>query len=459
MSEQAMQVPLIELLRGVPQDARLVIENGPYSTSYIPVGRYCQEAAAALSTHHAAPGAPQQPLPLEFIDDHIGADEGDREAVIALVREVEAAHGITARTAERKPADFPTIRVRRASEEALMRQADDDGRFLNAQGHQQAIDAIDFCLAEFSRAAATAPAGGVTEPTQRMEVESYRRALLAWHDASEDEIKENIAGLRLCLRKAARILLEHPALTTAARAAEPAIHLGAEGQKVFAETLLNPPPPTAAFLKAEESYSNLVRPEATAPAGGMTDGAERWMAIVREKADDARKNAHGLRQFEGMEAEARARELAAQYLLETAHVMVLDERHAEALAGIVDQSGRIAELRAALTTAARAAEPADFEAVWSRLPIPGEYDAYDAIDQRNWKEVVRMAFERGAAARAAETESARLWNALIDLPGARRRIWNHVIDDELKAGHNSIESVLRAASPTQPTGTSKKGGE
>lgn len=85
-------------------------------------------------------------------------------------------------------------------------------------------------------------------------------------------------------------------------------------------------------------------------------GAERWMAIVREKADDARKNAQGLRQFEGMETEARARELAAQYLLETAHVMVLDERHAEALANIVDQSERLARLRAAITAPPPTAE-------------------------------------------------------------------------------------------------------
>lgn len=35
-----------------------------------------------------------EPLTLEFIDQHIGSDEGDREAVIALVREVERAHGI-----------------------------------------------------------------------------------------------------------------------------------------------------------------------------------------------------------------------------------------------------------------------------------------------------------------------------------------------------------------------------
>ena len=206
---------------------------------------------------------------------------------------------------------------------------------------------LDEAFPDASPAAATAPAGEVTDQQIKdlSEKDEFWRLLPGYEPERRYELDAVAFG---------RAVL---ALTPAARAAEPAIHLGAEGQKVFAETLLNPPPPTAAFLKAEESYSNLVRPEATAPAGGMTDGAERWMAIVREKADDARKNAHGLRQFEGMEAEARARELAAQYLLETAHVMVLDERHAEALAGIVDQSGRIAELRAALTTAARAAEP------------------------------------------------------------------------------------------------------
>jgi len=37
-----------------------------------------------------------KPLSLDFIDRHIGPDEGDREAVVAIVREVERAHGITA---------------------------------------------------------------------------------------------------------------------------------------------------------------------------------------------------------------------------------------------------------------------------------------------------------------------------------------------------------------------------
>lgn len=50
---------------------------------------------ALLGALQATTAPPQrQPLTLEYIDQHIGADEGDREAVVALVREVEAAHGI-----------------------------------------------------------------------------------------------------------------------------------------------------------------------------------------------------------------------------------------------------------------------------------------------------------------------------------------------------------------------------
>ena len=116
-------------------------------------------------------------------------------------------------------------------------------------------------------------------------------------------------------------------------------------------------------------------------------GAERWMAIVREKADDARKNAQGLRQFEGMEAEARARELAAQYLLETAHVMVLDERHAEALANIVDQSERLARLRAAITAPPPTAEVEKKAARydWLRaLPLFGAWDVTRVRPNREW---------------------------------------------------------------------------
>jgi len=45
MSEQPKAVSLLELLRGVPKDARLITDHGPFETSYEPVGRYCHEAA------------------------------------------------------------------------------------------------------------------------------------------------------------------------------------------------------------------------------------------------------------------------------------------------------------------------------------------------------------------------------------------------------------------------------
>jgi DNA-directed RNA polymerase alpha subunit len=46
---QAYEVPLHELLEKVPADARLVIEHADgYGTSFIPVGRYCKQAAIAL---------------------------------------------------------------------------------------------------------------------------------------------------------------------------------------------------------------------------------------------------------------------------------------------------------------------------------------------------------------------------------------------------------------------------
>jgi hypothetical protein len=57
---------------------------------YAHMTEYPEEGAVLLLS--IAP--PQAPLTLEQINSHIGADEGDREAVIALVREVEAMHGI-----------------------------------------------------------------------------------------------------------------------------------------------------------------------------------------------------------------------------------------------------------------------------------------------------------------------------------------------------------------------------
>ena len=55
MSEQpeAKQVPLVERLESVPGDARLAINDGPYSTSFYPVGAMAHEAAAELRRLHS----------------------------------------------------------------------------------------------------------------------------------------------------------------------------------------------------------------------------------------------------------------------------------------------------------------------------------------------------------------------------------------------------------------------
>jgi len=47
MSEPA-QTPLVDLLR-IPIDARLCYEHSPTSHSYIPVGKYCNEAADEIT--------------------------------------------------------------------------------------------------------------------------------------------------------------------------------------------------------------------------------------------------------------------------------------------------------------------------------------------------------------------------------------------------------------------------
>jgi hypothetical protein len=44
---------------------------------------------------YAKPFPQQKSLSAEYIEQHIGCDEGDRKAVTAIVRETEAAHGIT----------------------------------------------------------------------------------------------------------------------------------------------------------------------------------------------------------------------------------------------------------------------------------------------------------------------------------------------------------------------------
>jgi hypothetical protein len=50
---EAKQVPLVERLESVPVDARLAVDDGPYSTSFYAVGAMAHEAANQLRRLHA----------------------------------------------------------------------------------------------------------------------------------------------------------------------------------------------------------------------------------------------------------------------------------------------------------------------------------------------------------------------------------------------------------------------
>ena len=87
---EAKQVPLRELLASVPPDARLVIDDADgKGTRFIPVGRLCQEAAAALAQPVPEPVA-RKPL-TEEETERICMKYGSSRQV---ARAVEAAHGI-----------------------------------------------------------------------------------------------------------------------------------------------------------------------------------------------------------------------------------------------------------------------------------------------------------------------------------------------------------------------------
>lgn len=244
-----------------------------------------------------------------------------------------------------------------------------------------------------TRAAATAPAGGVTDAW----IESYMRSLRE----QGRKLTPGVASYWLTAEELRDMLA---ALTTAARTAEPAIQLGADGQKVFAETLLNPPPPTAAFLKAEESYSNLAQPEATAPAGGVTDDAT---------------------------------ELLTKYKALCIRVGRGDSYHL----------GRIDAAIDALTTAARATEPEKWTAA-----------CYDDR-QRAW--CARYEHETGFEPLMDDFEAGN--QTFVEAAQASTRWYeDHTNDAYLRITDGAIpgsEFDDLAVSPTPPTGTSQEGGE
>jgi hypothetical protein len=95
---QAYEVSLHELLEKVPADARLVIEHADgYGTSYIPVGRYCKQAAIALRDQQATT-LPKRELPVitddEIMDQWVTVMKNTEGTALPIL---EFAHAITAK--------------------------------------------------------------------------------------------------------------------------------------------------------------------------------------------------------------------------------------------------------------------------------------------------------------------------------------------------------------------------
>ena len=88
----AYEVPLHELLEGVPENARLVIDSEDgMSTSFIPVGLYCKRAASALRQALAQPEAEIERLKKEVEHwkqaYHRVKDENERLALDLGIRD------------------------------------------------------------------------------------------------------------------------------------------------------------------------------------------------------------------------------------------------------------------------------------------------------------------------------------------------------------------------------------
>ncbi|MGQ3177812.1 MAG: hypothetical protein ACT6SC_09475, partial [Blastomonas fulva] len=109
-------------------------------------------------------------------------------------------------------------------------------QFAHTAAHMSARDASNnlLSIADQLIALASAPAAIPAAPSEalmpsRMEVDSWRRSLLTWREASAAELIENTAGLKQCLSNAARLLLDHPALAQPAptyRDSTPELHVG-----------------------------------------------------------------------------------------------------------------------------------------------------------------------------------------------------------------------------------------
>lgn len=78
------------------------------------------------------------------------------------------------------------------------------------------------------------PANEHEATASKMEVDSWRRSLLVWREASHAELVENTAGLKQCLSNAARLLLDHPALASREEAPAASAQTAVNAIAVFA---------------------------------------------------------------------------------------------------------------------------------------------------------------------------------------------------------------------------------
>lgn len=91
-TQESQQVPLIELLRNVPKNSRLIVDSADgMGSTFHPVGRLCHEAAEALAqpateplTDHAIDAIAHLNFTWEFSSDELKQ----------FARAIEKAHGI-----------------------------------------------------------------------------------------------------------------------------------------------------------------------------------------------------------------------------------------------------------------------------------------------------------------------------------------------------------------------------
>ena len=93
MSDQARQTPILDLLRDVPADARMVYEVSPTHHQSIPVGRLAKDAADAIEHLRAALVAAMEIVQKERVRlayNSDGAPPGVADGYASLLSDIDA---------------------------------------------------------------------------------------------------------------------------------------------------------------------------------------------------------------------------------------------------------------------------------------------------------------------------------------------------------------------------------